>query len=196
MNTIDSIKTAEKSRYGKLNDEIKKMKSQLSWNISVKEVFQNFSDRIQSGIIQRIVVIINEGLIMGGNTSSLFKAAAKEINQINQIDHQRKASMSIYMSVILICFSVFLAIILILDKTIFQSFFELQSSQVLQTSGIISINVVDPLLLKYGLFSFVYVQAIGAGILAGYMMDGKLSSGVRYGCILAIISLIVFKLLF
>ena len=196
MTTIEAIKTCEKSRYGKLNDEIKKMKSQLSWDISVKEVFQNFSDRLKSGIIQRIVVIVNEGLIMGGNTSSLFKAAAKEVNQVNQIDHQRKASMSIYMSVILICFFVFLGIILILDKTIFQSFFELQAKQILQTSDIITIQPVDPLLLKYGLFSFVYVQALGAGVLAGYMMDGKLSSGVRYGCILAIISLIVFKFLF
>ena len=196
MNTVDSIKTAEKGRYGKLNEEIKKMKSQLSWNISVKKVFHNFSERVKSGIIQRIVIIINEGLIMGGNTSNLFNAAAKEVNQINQIDHQRKASMSIYMSVILICFSVFLAIILILDKTIFQSFFELQSKQVLQTTGIINISQVDPDFLKYGLFSFVYVQAIGAGVLAGYMMDGKLTSGVRYGCILALISLFVFKFWF
>ncbi len=196
MNTIESIKTAEKSRYGKLNHEIKKMKSQLSWNISVKKVFHNFSERIKSGIIQRIVIIINEGLIMGGNTANLFKAAAKEVNQVNQIDHQRKASMSVYMSVIIICFGVFLAIILILDKTIFQSFFELQSKQILQTSGILNINTVDPVLLKYGLFSFVYVQAIGSGILAGYMMDGKLTSGVRYGCLLSMVSFVVFKFLF
>ncbi len=196
MNAIESIKTSEKGRYGNLNQEIEKMKSQLSWDISVRQVFHNFSGRIKSGIIQRIVIIINEGLIMGGNTANLFKAAAKEVNQVNQIDHQRKASMSIYMSVILICFFVFLGIILILDKTIFQSFFELQSKQILQTSGIININVVDPILLKYGLFSFVYVQSIGSGLLAGYMMDGKISSGVRYGCVLAIISLFVFKFMF
>ena len=196
MTTLEAIKVAEKGKYGRLNPEISKMKAQLSWNIAVKDVFLNLADRIKSGIVQRIVVIINEGLIMGGNTSKVFKAAAKEVTQVNQIDHQRKANMSIYMSVIVLCFFVFLAIILILDKTIFTSFFEIQSQQVLQTSGIIQINPIDPLLLKYGLFSFVYVQAIGAGVLAGYMMDGKLTSGVRYAIILAIISLVVFKLLF
>jgi len=61
---------------------------------------------------------------------------------------------------------------------------------------VIQVNLIDPLILKYGLFSFVFVQSIGAGVLAGYLMDGKVSSGVRYGVILGIISFIVFKLLF
>ena len=196
MNTIDAIKTAEKGRYGKLNREIEKMKSQLSWNIALKEVFINFSNRVKSGIIQRIIVTVNEGLIMGGNTSKLFKAAAREVNQVNQIEHQRKANMSVYMSIILLCFFVFLAIILILDQTIFAQFLELQTKQAILTAGVINIQPVDPLLLKYGLFSFVYVQVIGSGLLAGYMMDGKLASGARFAVILAIISFIVFKVLF
>jgi len=196
MNTFEAIKVAEKGRYGKLNDEIRKMKAQLSWNLSVREVFVNFSERVKSGIIQRIVVTINEGLIMGGNTEKLFKAAAKEVNQVNNIENQRKANMSIYMSVIVLCFFVFLAIILILEQTIFTSFFDLQSKQVAQIGNVIKISQVDPVLLKYALFSFVYVQAIGSGLLAGYMMDGKVVSGVRYACVLALISFFVFKLLF
>lgn len=196
MNTFEAIKVAEKGRYGKLNDEIRKMKAQLSWNLSVREVFVNFSERVKSGIIQRVVVTISEGLIMGGNTSKLFKAAAKEVNQVNNIEHQRKANMSIYMSVIIMCFFVFLAIILILEKTIFTSFFDLQEKQILQIGNVIKISHVDPVLLKYALFSFVYVQAIGSGLLAGYMMDGKIASGVRYACVLALISFFVFKLLF
>ena len=196
MTAFEAIKVAEKGRYGYLNSEIKKMKAQLSWNVSLKNVFSDFADRIKSGIIQRIVVTINEGLIMGGSTSKIFKAAAKEINQVNQIEHQRKANMSVYMAVIILCFFVFLAIILILDKTIFAQFFELQTKQIQQIGNLIPYNYVKPEELKYALFSFVYVQSIGSGILAGFMMDGRLSSGVRYGCLLAIISFIVFKLLF
>ncbi len=196
MTTFEAIKVAEKGRYGYLNDEIKKMKSQLSWNVSLKDVFTSFSDRLKSGIIQRIVFTINEGLLMGGNTSKIFKAAAKEVYQVNQIEHQRKANMSVYMSVIILCFFVFLAIILILDKTIFSSFFDLQSKQIQQIGGILPYNSIKPIELKYALFSFVYMEGIGSGILAGFMMDGKLSSGVRYGVVLAIVSFVVFKLFF
>jgi len=94
------------------------------------------------------------------------------------------------------CFFIFLAIILILNQTIFTSFFALQDSQVERLQGVIQLNVVDPTMLKYALYSFVFVQSIGAGVLAGFMMDGKLSSGIRYSCILGLISLFTFKVLF
>ena len=161
MNSFEAIKVAEKGRYGKLSSEIKKMKVQLSWTIAIKDVFIDFANRMRSGIIQRIVVTLNEGLLMGGNSSKLFKAAATEVNQVNQVENQRKASMSVYMSVIILCFFVFLAIIIILDRTIFTSFFDIQQIQSIKVQDVVTINIVDPLLLKYSLFSFVFVQSIG-----------------------------------
>lgn len=195
MTVFEAIKVAEKGHYGKLTPEIKKMKAQLSWKISMKDVFYDFAARMKSAIIQRVVIAIEKGLMMGGNTPKIFKAAAGEVDQVNQIENQRKSNMSIYAIVILLCFFIFLVIILILNQTIFASFYELQVSQVQKLRGVINVNVVDPTMLKYALYSFVFVQSIGAGILAGFMMDGKISSGIRYSCVLGIISLFTFKML-
>ena len=140
-------------------------------------------------------IAIEKGLLMGGNTHRIFKAAAKEVDQVNQIENQRKSIMSIYALVILVCFFVFLAIILILNGTIFTSFLEVQAKQTIQAAGVLQLSKVDTMLLEYTLYSFVFTQSIGAGMLAGFMTDGKLSSGVRYSCLLAIISIIVFKTL-
>ncbi|KYK22639.1 hypothetical protein AYK25_02450 [Thermoplasmatales archaeon SM1-50] len=192
---FDSIKVASKSHYGRLSSEIKKMKSQLSWNISVKDILMDFAERMKSAIVHRIVISLNKGLVMGGNTPKIFRAAALEVGQVNRLENQRKASMSIYTVVILVCFFVFLAIIIIMNLTIFQSFFELQGKQVGRMAGIM-FNTVDPIELKYSLFSFVFVQSIGAGMLSGFMMDGRLSSGIRYSCVLGIISILIFKLMF
>ena len=194
MNIFEAVKGAEKGHYGKLHPEIKKMKTQLSWNISMKNVFFDFAARMKSAIVQRIVIAINKALIMGGKTPKIFKSAAEEIQQINQIEHQRKSIMSIYAIVIMICFFVFLGIILILKGTIFASFFEIQSKQVTEAAGVMKLSVFDPIMLNYTLFSFVFVQSIGNGMLAGFMMDGKLSSGIRYSLLLGIISIIVFKM--
>jgi hypothetical protein len=98
--------------------------------------------------------------------------------------------------VILLCFFIFLAIILILNETIFTSFLKLQSGQMERLKGVIKLSVVNPTMLQYSLLSFVFVQSIGAGVLAGFMMDGKLSSGIRYSCILGIISLFIFKVFY
>lgn len=196
MTIFEAIKTAEKGHYGELKPEIKNMKMQLSWNVSIKDVFTDFAVKMNSAIIRRIVVTINKGVIMGGSMPKIFKAAAGEINQVNRLEEQRKRDMSIYTIVILLCFFVFLAIIVILNRTVFMSFIDLQTDQMNQFAGILPMDLVDPLQLRYSLYSFVFVQSIGAGILAGFMMDGKLSSGVRYSCILGIISFFVFKFLF
>jgi flagellar protein FlaJ len=194
MNVLDAIKIASKGRYGRLTPEIQKMKVELSWNIPATKVFENFAQRMRSAIIKRIVVSINTGLIMGGMTSKVFKAAAKEINQINNIEEQRKSEMSTYTTVIIMSFFMFLGIIMILNNTLFASFFKSQISTV-EIAGVM-MNKVDPISLKYALSSFVFVQGIGAGMIGGFMMDGKFSSGLRYSFVLGVISLFVFKFLF
>jgi len=196
MTIFDAIKAAEKGHYGELKPEIKKMKTKLYWNVSIKEVFTDFAAKMKSAIIHRIVIAINRGVMMGGSTPKIFKAAAKEVSQVNQLEAQRKKSMSIYTIVILLCFFVFLAIIIILNRTIFMSFIDIQTNQLQQFNNILQMGSVDTNQLKYSLYSFVFVQSIGAGLLAGFMMDGNLSSGVRYSCILGSISFFVFKFLF
>jgi archaellum biogenesis protein FlaJ (TadC family) len=195
MTIFDAIKVSSKAHYGRLTNEIRRMRAQLSWDISMKEVFTEFARRMKSAIIQRIVLTLNRGLDMGGNTPKIFKAAALEVGQINKLEYQRRASMFIYTIVIMVCFFVFLAIIVILNTTIFTSFFELQQKQSVQM-GSVMISLFDPIVLKYSLYSFVFVQSIGAGVLGGFMMDGKISSGIRYSCGLGLISFFVFKLLF
>ena len=196
MTIFEAIKAAEKGHYGELALKIKKMKMQLSWNVSVKDVFNEFAVKMKSAIVNRIVITINRGVLMGGSTPKVFKAAAREVSQVNQLEDQRKKDMSIYTIIIVMCFFVFLGIIIILDKTIFTSFLELQSVQTAQIGQGLVMSTVNPMHLQYTLFSFVYVQSIGAGVLAGFMTEGKLSSGIRYSCVLGIVSFLVFKLLF
>jgi pilus assembly protein TadC len=196
MNIFDAVKAAEKGNYGSLNPEIKQMKTQLSWNVSMKNVLFDFADRMKTAIASRIVITIDKGLLMGGNTPKIFKAAAREVDQVNQLETQRRTMMSIYALVIIVCFFVFLAIVLILNNTIYSAFYEIQAKQqAAVVRSAIQINVIDRVLLKYTLYSFVFIQSIGAGMLAGFMMDGKLSSGVRYSCLLGIITIFVFKML-
>jgi flagellar protein FlaJ len=195
LSIFDSIQKAQKGHYGKLDPEINKMRNQLSWNVSVKNVLFDFAARMKSAIAERIINSIDKGLYMGGNTDKIFKAASKEVDQVNQIENQRKSIMSIYSLVILVCFFVFLAIILILFGTIFAPFLELQKEQLFRTGSAIQISKVNPFMLEYTLFSFTFVQSLGAGILAGFMSDGKLSSGVRYCVVLGLITIIVFKTL-
>jgi flagellar protein FlaJ len=196
MTIFDAITSASKGDHGGLTLELQKMSSQLSWGISVNNVLDNFSKRMKSDIIDRMVITIKKALEIGGNTSSVFNAAAVEIDQAKRVEEQRKIEMSLYSIVIFISFFVFLAVILIIDKTIFAAIFDLQGKMAGQSIGNMSIAAIDHDLLKYMFFSFVLVQSIGGGLLGGFMMDGKLSSGIRFGFILVLISFFVFKFMF
>jgi len=196
MTVFDAIKSSSKGDHGKLTNELKKMSSQISWGISVNDVLDNFAKRMKSDLVERMVITIKKALEIGGNTSSVFNAAALEIDQAKRVEEQRKIEMSLYSIVIFISFFVFLAVILIIDKTIFAAIFDLQDKMAGQSIGNMVIASIDHDLLKYMFFSFVLVQSIGGGLLGGFMMDGKLSSGIRYGFLLILISFVVFKFVF
>jgi len=196
MTVFDSIITASRGEHGRLTSELRRMSAQLSWGISVKEALDNFGKRINTDSVKRMVITINKALEIGGNTSAVFNAAAKEMDQTKRVEQQRKAEMSMYSIVIFISFFVFLAVILIIDKTIFQAIFDLQDQMAGQSIGNMRIAYIDHELLKNTFFAFVLVQSIGGGLLGGFMMDGNISSGVRFGFILVLVSFFIFKFLF
>jgi len=196
MTVFNAIKSAARGDHGKLTPELKKMAAQLSWGISVKEALNNFAKRINTNTVKRMAITVNKALEIGGNTSIVFNAAAKEIDQAKRVEDQRKAEMSLYSIVIFISFFVFLAVILIIDKTIFAAILDLQDQMAGQSIGNMRIAQIDHNALKYTFYSFVLVQSVGGGILGGFMMDGRASSGVRFAFVLSLISFAVFKFLF
>jgi flagellar protein FlaJ len=196
MTIFDAIKSASRGDHSRLTPELQRMAAQLSWGISVKDALDNFAKRINTNAVKRMAVTVNKALEIGGNTAVVFNAAAREIDQSKRVEQQRKAEMSLYSIVIFISFFVFLAVILIIDQTIFQEIFRLQEQLGGQAIGNMRIAQIDHNLLRYTFFSFVLVQSLGGGLLGGFMMDGRISSGVRFSFVLVLVSFFIFKFLF
>lgn len=196
MTIYDSIRSASEGDYGKLTSELKMMAAQLSWGIPVDEALTNFGKRINTNEVRRLAITINKALEIGGNTASVFNAAAKELDQIRRVEQQRRTEMSMYSIVIFISFFVFLAVIVIINGTIFQSIYDLQSQMAGKSIGALQIADISPLEVKTMFFTFVFVQSLGGGLLGGFMMEGRLSAGIRQAFILVLISFATFKILF
>jgi flagellar protein FlaJ len=196
MTIFDAIRSASEGDYGALTPELKMMVSQLSWGISIEDALDNFAKRLNSDEIKRLSITINKALEIGGNTSSVFNAAAKEIDQIVRVEQQRRLEMSMYSMVIFISFFVFLAVILIINSTIFAAIYELGEQMGGAQIGNMQIARINPSEVTNMFFAFVFVQSIGGGLLGGFMMEGNLSSGVRQAFILVLISFITFKIFF
>jgi flagellar protein FlaJ len=196
MTIFDSMRSASEGDYGALTPELKMMVSQISWGISVDDALDNFAKRINTDETKRLAITVNKALEIGGNTSAVFNAAAREIDQIVRVEQQRRLEMSMYSMVIFISFFVFLAVILIINSTIFAAIYELGEQMGGQQIGGMQIAQIDPAEVTNMFFAFVFVQSIGGGLLGGFMMEGNLSSGVRQAFVLVLISFITFKLFF
>jgi flagellar protein FlaJ len=196
MTIFDAIKSASEGEYGKLTPELQTMTSQLSWGISIKDALTNFANRVKTDELKRLAITINKALEIGGNTATVFNSAAKEIDQMKRVEKQRKAEMSLYSIVIFISLFVFLAVILIVNKTIFAAMLDVQTRMGGTNIEGLTIAPIQPDAVKNVFYLFVVVQSIGGGLLGGFMMDGRLSSGVRYCFILVLISFFIFKFLF
>jgi flagellar protein FlaJ len=146
--------------------------------------------------VKRLTITINKALEIGGNAAAVFNAAAKELDQIRRVEQQRKTEMSMYSIVIFISFFVFLAVILIINGTIFSAFASVGEKMAGKAIGNMRIAQIDKNEVKTMFFAFVFVQSLGGGLLGGFMMDGRLSSGIRQAFILVLISLVIFKILF
>jgi flagellar protein FlaJ len=196
MTIYDSIRSASEGDYGQLTDELKMMVAQLSWGISIDEALTNFAQRVNNNEVKRLAITINKALEIGGNTSAVFNAAAKELDQIRRVEQQRRTDMSLYSIVIFISFFVFLAVILVINGTIFQAIYDLQGKMAGKAIGNIRIANIDPLEVKTMFFTFVFVQSLGGGLLGGFMMEGRISAGIRQAFVLVLISFLTFKILF
>ncbi len=196
MNIYDSMRSASEGDYGRLTSELKMMVAQLSWGISIDEALNNFGERVNNNEVKRLAITINKALEIGGNTSSVFNAAAKELDQIRRVEQQRRTEMSMYSIVIFISFFVFLAVILVINGTIFQAIYDLQGKMAGKSIGNIRIANIDPMEVKTMFFTFVFVQSLGGGLLGGFMMEGRISAGIRQAFVLVLISFITFKVLF
>lgn len=196
MTIFDAIKSAARGDHGRLTPELQMMAAQLSWGISVKDALDNLAKRVGTDTIKRMTITVNKALEIGGNTAAVFNAAAKEIDQAKRVEQQRRTEMSMYAIVIFISFFVFLAVILIIDKTIFAAIFDISVKMKGKSIGNMQIAQIDQGMLKNTFFSFVLVQSLGGGLLGGFMMDGRLSSGVRFGFILVLVSFFIFKFMF
>ncbi|UCH72148.1 MAG: type II secretion system F family protein [Thermoplasmatales archaeon] len=198
MTIFDAVHSAARGDHGRLTPELQRMSAQLSWGISVNDALNNFAKRINTNLVKRMAITITKALDIGGNTSTVFEAAAKEIDQAKEIERQRRSDMSIYSMVIFISFFVFLAVVLIINKTIFAAIFDLQSELPSGNIGSTGFQLaqINADLLKNTFLAFVLVQSVGGGLLGGFMMDGKLSSGVRFGFVLVLVSFFVFKFMF
>lgn len=115
----EALKNASKTDYGKLTPEIKRVSNQLSWGVPIQDVLENFAKRLEkSKLITRVIRIINEAQVSGGDIARTMEATASDITIIKEAEKERKAVTSQHVMVMYAIYYVFIGIVIGLSKTL------------------------------------------------------------------------------
>lgn len=203
MTLASAIKVASRGRYGRLTPEIRRMAAQIDWGVPASDAMRLFAERVDTPMVKRMVSIIIKANDAGGNVADVLTMVAHDAreNLLNQ--NERRINMATYTMVIYIAFAVFIATIFILNTTFLPKMMEAGISVSDATSkagGSITGNPtsikadVIPIIQMLFIVSVV-IHAVGDGILAGVLQDGRIANGMRHSFIMLLIGLVGTRLI-
>ncbi|MGD0249522.1 MAG: type II secretion system F family protein [Thermoplasmata archaeon] len=196
MTLPDAIIVASTGRYGLLTDEIKKMASQLEWGVPVATAMRLFEERVPTPLVQRVVSIVTRANEAGGNVADVLTMVAHDTREGQLAQQARQISMLTYVTVIYISFFVFLVTIYIMAAVFLPQMITAGQgigSSSLGTSGAISLafNFVPVLFLAF--MVAVIVHAVGDGIMAGVLFNGRIAEGLQHATIMLITGWLIMR---
>jgi len=107
-----AIVFVRRTNYGALSKEIKKMANQLSWNVNILKVLQQFQKRVgKSRELNRAVRVIIETYKAGGNIDSTLSTLASTMTTLQDTHKERKTMLNQYVIAMYAISLVFLGIV-------------------------------------------------------------------------------------
>ncbi len=187
MTLPDAIIVASRGRYGLMTSEIKKMASQLEWGVPVATALRLFEERVPTPLTQRVVSIITRANEAGGNVADVLTMVAHDTREV-QLSHQaRQISMLTYVTVIYIAFFVFLVTVYIMAAVFLPQMItagqQVSSSSTLG-AGVVALQFTLVPVLFLAFLVAVIVHAVGDGVMAGVLFNGRISEGFQHATIM------------
>jgi flagellar protein FlaJ len=188
MTLPDAIVVASTGRYGLLSDEIRKMASQLEWGVPVATALHLFEERVPTPLVQRVVSIITRANEAGGNVADVLTMVAHDTREAQLAQQARQISMLTYVTVIYIAFFVFLVTIYIMAAVFLPQMITagkgVASSSLSTAAGPATIQFVYVPVLFLAFLVAVIVHAVGDGIMAGILYNGRIAEGLQHATIM------------
>jgi len=194
MTMARAVEMAARGDYGYLTPYIKKMAIQISWGLPFSEALKRFGDAIKTPLVERTTTMVVKASEAGGKIADVIEAAAKNVREIKILQAERRTEMKMYLMIIYISFFVFLFVIVALSAMFLPELYEAATS-----AGGAGGAFGGSARLSLSEYRFIYIatalsQAIGSGIVAGALAEGKAIAGLRHGTIMILITYIIFKL--
>ncbi|MFB6147704.1 MAG: type II secretion system F family protein, partial [Candidatus Nanohaloarchaea archaeon] len=111
MTLLQAFDSATDTDYGRLNSEIEKIHTELTWGIPFPEVMERFSKRMNdSAVIQENVSILLQSFRSGGNITKTIEAIAEDASQLKETLQKKDSEIKQQVFIMYIIYFLFIGI--------------------------------------------------------------------------------------
>jgi len=193
MTLPNAVHLVSAGEYSTLTPFIRKMDSEMSWNVPFVQAMYRFGQRLRTPLADRSVDLIAKASRAGGDASEVLRAAANDTYEFVKLKTERRNNMMIYVIIVLVSFFVFLFVIFVLVTTFLTTMATAAQASTGAQSGAQFIKNLNIFFYKRLFAHAAMIQGIFSGLVAGQMGEGSVVAGLKYSAIMLIIAWIAFR---
>jgi archaeal flagellar protein FlaJ len=180
------IESLSKRDYGTFSPELRKISSDISWGIPIKQVMMDFLKRTKSWMVQIVMFLLVETIDVGGGTIGMIEALSRFNNLTQEVEKEKKMSTRPYV------FMPYLAAILLVATTVMMTSFTTGFG--ISAASAASANNPATKMTSIFVTSAIFHSFL-IGIVAGKISDESIASGFKHSAVLVIIAMVAAKLI-
>ncbi len=171
--------------YGAFSNELKKMSSDLSWGVPMRNVIMDFVKRTKSWMSQIVMFLLLEAVDVGGGTISMIESLARFNNMTQEVEKEKKMACRPYMLI------PYFAAVLLVATTLMTLIFTTQTVSMAGTSygSAPDINFLT-LIFTVSVITHCYL----IGLVAGKISEESLAAGFKHSALLVVIAIVASKI--
>ena len=196
MTLLESLRVVADTSSGRLADEFTVIYRKVQYGTSLKQALREFNNKYHVPRLSRTVKLISEAQEASNQIQNVLSTAAQASENQDDIDRDRKSRTRMQVVIVIMTFLTLLGVIAMLKV----QFFDSMSQFAQQSSGdgggsvggmSMGGNMPSSDELSMMFLHAVTLQAIFSSIIAGYIRDVNLLSGLKYAVGLLTLTLVV-----
>ncbi|MEM4397298.1 MAG: type II secretion system F family protein [Candidatus Woesearchaeota archaeon] len=217
MAVSKAIIHVSKIDYGALSYYVRKLGTQVEWNVPVHKALLMFSKSTKNDVIKRSIATVIEAEQAGGNMEDVLSSITNSLIEIKKIKEERRASIQSQIMQSYIIFMIFIGVMLVIQNMLVPyligsqegmfSGLVMQGSLPAQTKeqtiimeAKLNFKSMSSFLISLGqwfvslkgiFLMLTLIQGFFAGIIIGKMAEGDLTSGLKHSLILMLLSFLI-----
>jgi flagellar protein FlaJ len=183
-----AIKSLLPGKFGKpFASELKRMKRDLEWGRTVSEAFRRFEKRIRSGLLSRVITVMERASRATANIGDVLKILATDVSTEISLRKERRRMTSPYVMIIYMVVLMWAAIWALMVHYMLPFF----PTEAIAVYGFVLGGINLEAIRQVALPALV-VQAVCMGLLAGKFRTGSILDGIKHAIILSLAVWLIF----